>query len=126
MITISSYFFSFLSLYWLQDEIKDALINLVSAATIEPGTKGGLKWALGKGSLNNRFTVVGSWHGKHTKFKFGELDLSLYLKWMNRYDFVSCIGGMSHEITLKMDRAREWTNVSKLITLFYSLNFCCG
>ncbi|CAA6664077.1 unnamed protein product [Spirodela intermedia] len=53
----------------------------------------GLRWPLGKEeSSEDRFTVVGAWHTKHRKFKLQDLDISLYLRCADRFDFVTSKG----------------------------------
>lgn len=92
----------------IEDEDKDAIRRLVEEATLDAGVKGGLRWPLGKNSAGERFTVVGAWHTKHRKFKLKDPDISLYLRCADRFDFVSSIGGISNEVTLKMHQASGW------------------
>ncbi|CAA7400600.1 unnamed protein product [Spirodela intermedia] len=93
----------------IEDEDMDAIRRLVEEATLDASVKGGLRWPLGKEeSSEDRFTVVGAWHTKHRKFKLQDLDISLYLRCADRFDFVTSKGGISNEVTLKIHEASGW------------------
>ncbi|XP_078441407.1 uncharacterized protein LOC144711327 isoform X2 [Wolffia australiana] len=91
----------------IPDEVKEGLCRLVEAAIFDEGTKGGLKWQLGKETFNDRFVVVGSWDTRQRKYKIGSF-LTLYLRRASRFDYVSDKGIVSHELTIKMNEAKRW------------------
>ncbi|KAG9440156.1 hypothetical protein H6P81_020321 [Aristolochia fimbriata] len=83
----------------LADE-EQGIVELVNSAIIDPSVKGGLRWPYGKQSLQDRFSVVGIWHTKHTIFKNQKMQLKL--RSADRFDFQTSMGETAEEVTLKM------------------------
>uniref|UniRef100_A0A0E0K038 DUF7903 domain-containing protein n=1 Tax=Oryza punctata TaxID=4537 RepID=A0A0E0K038_ORYPU len=84
----------------LDAEVENAINCLVSSAVIDPDVKGGLRWPLGKESIDERFSIVGVWHTNYKAFRNEKLKLKL--RHADRFDHRSSTGEVSNEVTFKL------------------------
>uniref|UniRef100_A0A0D9VG79 DUF7903 domain-containing protein n=1 Tax=Leersia perrieri TaxID=77586 RepID=A0A0D9VG79_9ORYZ len=84
----------------LDAEVENAVNWLVSSAVIDPDVKGGLRWPLGKESVDERFSIVGVWHTNYKAFR--NENLRLKLRHADRFDHRSSTGEVSSEVTFKL------------------------
>uniref|UniRef100_A0A0D9YSM5 DUF7903 domain-containing protein n=1 Tax=Oryza glumipatula TaxID=40148 RepID=A0A0D9YSM5_9ORYZ len=84
----------------LDAEVENAINCLVSSAVIDPDVKGGLRWPLGKESIDERFSIVGVWHTNYKAFRNEKLRLKL--RHADRFDHRSSTGEVSNEVTFKL------------------------
>ncbi|KAF0933897.1 hypothetical protein E2562_020028 [Oryza meyeriana var. granulata] len=84
----------------LDAEVEHAINCLVSSAVIDPDVKGGLRWPLGKESIDERFSIVGVWRTNYKAFR--NKNLRLKLRHADRFDHRSSTGEVSNEVTFKL------------------------
>uniref|UniRef100_J3LD26 DUF7903 domain-containing protein n=1 Tax=Oryza brachyantha TaxID=4533 RepID=J3LD26_ORYBR len=84
----------------LDAEVENAINCLVSSAVIDPDVKGGLRWPLGKESVDERFSIVGVWHTNYKAYR--NENLRLKLRHADRFDHQSSTGEVSNEVTFKL------------------------
>ncbi|KAL5211881.1 hypothetical protein ABZP36_022728 [Zizania latifolia] len=84
----------------LDAEVENAINCLVSSAVIDPDAKGGLRWSLGKESIDGRFSIIDVWHSNYIAYR--NETLRLKLRHADRFDHQSLTGEVSDEVTFKL------------------------
>lgn len=81
------------------DEIR-SIRDLINSAVLDTSVKGGLRWSFGKASAE-KYEVVGVWH-TIAKTYYISPSMRLKVRHADRFDFRTCVGEASREITLKL------------------------
>ncbi|XP_074566315.1 uncharacterized protein LOC141822912 [Curcuma longa] len=84
----------------LDDIGKDSIKRLVSDAIIDPNVKGGLRWSLGKDSVNGTCSIVGVWHVKYKNFK--SQNMRINFRYADRIHHITSFGRVSNEVNFKL------------------------
>lgn len=83
-----------------QDGEMQCIQGLIHSATLDLNVKGGLRWALGKRSSGDRFSVVGVWHTIAKAYRTPSLRLKV--RHADRFDFRTSTGESASEVYLKL------------------------
>ncbi|XP_052184436.1 uncharacterized protein LOC127796378 isoform X2 [Diospyros lotus] len=87
------------------DDEKHCIRNLVNSAVLNSEVKGGLRWPLGQETSGGRFTVVKTWHTNAKIFQGSSMRLKV--RDADRFDFLTSVGEVAREVSLKMTEISE-------------------
>lgn len=100
-------------MHLLQDEVENAINQLISSAIIDSEVKGGLRWPFGKESVAERFSVVGVWLTRYKAYR--SKTMRLKLRHADRFDHKTSTGEVANEVTLKLSAISELLRVSAFL-----------
>ncbi|XP_074568444.1 uncharacterized protein LOC141824986 isoform X2 [Curcuma longa] len=83
----------------LDDVGKDGIKRLVSNAVIDPNVKGGLRWSLGKDSVDGTFSIIEVCHVKYKNFK--SQNMRINFRYADRIHHKTSFGEVSNEVFFK-------------------------
>lgn len=105
------------------DEIR-SIRDLINSAVLDTSVKGGLRWSFGKASAG-KYEVVGVWH-TIAKTYYISPSMRLKVRHADRFDFRTCVGEASREITLKLKGVASKFLVSPAFNQSKALVSCIG
>ncbi|KAG6478615.1 hypothetical protein ZIOFF_062058 [Zingiber officinale] len=94
----------------LDDVGKDVIKRLVSDAIIDPNVKGGLRWSLGKDSVDGTCSITDVWHIKCKNFK--SQNMRINFRYADRIRRKTSFGEIYNEVVFKLPGVTQQLRVS--------------